>query len=261
MKTRSAHLRTSVRGTLLASALLLAGCPFALSDDFEITEETADAGSDAAANARVDSGTPARSGAGGTGGVSRNNIGGSGGGGAGAPPAPARDAGSPPAPARDAGPPPAPPRDAAAPNPLACGVKPLAPGGPCPAACTGGCLLGLCTIRCADDEACAEKKLDCPAGFACKVDCVAEGACEKAKVRCPEQYGCDVSCAAAGSCKGLQLECASGACDIVCGPNDNCEGAAVACGSGACRASCLLGGKAPKLQCKNACACTRCPND
>jgi hypothetical protein len=241
MKIGPGYLRTALRSSTLASALALTGCPFVLSDDFEIAEDQ-DGGqtpADAAGtggSSDASRPTPPRSGTGGAGGQRR-------------------DAG----PAGSGGTPAAANPDSGAPDAPVCGAKPMAPGGPCPAACTGGCLLGLCTITCLGEESCAKERLLCPAGFACKVDCLSPGACKETKVHCPERYGCDVSCATPGACKDLDVACRSGSCDVLCGPDSACEGSKVACGTGACRAACPLGGKVPKTECKEACLCSRCP--
>ncbi|HEY6559661.1 MAG TPA: hypothetical protein VI072_20405, partial [Polyangiaceae bacterium] len=70
MKIGPGYLRTALRSSALASALAVAGCPFVLSDDFEIVDEQ-DGGQTAAAGAgSSDASPPAppHAGAGGAGG-------------------------------------------------------------------------------------------------------------------------------------------------------------------------------------------------
>ena len=135
-----------------------------------------------------------------------------------------------------------------------CGSTPAAPGGACPAACTGGCLAGTCIIAC-NSVSCANQALTCPPGFACTVQCGASSACDGATITCPDKYACDVVCS--GSCRAAVIDCGSGSCDLACGGGAKCKDAVMNCGDNSCHATCQAGQK-PAVSCNGTCDCAPC---
>ncbi len=140
-----------------------------------------------------------------------------------------------------------------------CGFEPVPPGGMCPAACTGGCAAGTCTIDCSVTN--CNAAVTCPAGFACNIVCNGNSQCQNGVFACPANYGCNVSCAGNQGCRDLTVNCsATGACDLLCGSEANvCSGADLVCAANDCVATCN-GSSKPTVMCSGgACACTPCP--
>jgi hypothetical protein len=114
-------------------------------------------------------------------------------------------------------------------------APPEPPGGECPEACTGGCSDdGTCTISCEEAQACEERPIRCPAGWACHVICTGVDACDGSSVQCPEIYACTVSCDGADACGDLPVQCGDGPCSLECESDVACDGATVDCGASAC---------------------------
>jgi len=136
-----------------------------------------------------------------------------------------------------------------------CGQKPQAPGGSCPAACTGGCAGDVCQVDCNGPSSCENDTVTCPEGWACEVQCGGASSCNGVAVECPSRYACEVLCT--GDCDGLQLQCDTGACELFCGGGNRCKDAAVNCGGNECEATCQ-GGVTPSVACGAACSCNPC---
>lgn len=85
----------------------------------------------------------------------------------------------------------------------------------CPAACTGGCDQGRCTIDCTSFAACTSATLECPAGLACRLDCNGPQACTQARVVCADGP-CDVECSGASACSQMRVDCGDEACRVTC---------------------------------------------
>lgn len=91
-----------------------------------------------------------------------------------------------------------------------------APPAECPAACTGGCAAGVCTIDCSGSKCTSGgpppgPTVACPSGMACRIDCSA-GGCIGAQLVCPDVGACDIACAGAWACQDASVTCGAGAC-------------------------------------------------
>jgi hypothetical protein len=141
----------------------------------------------------------------------------------------------------------------------ACGLRPASPGVSCPAACTGGCASGVCTIACNGSQ-CQSATVNCPAGWACNVQCTVPNACRNATINCPPIYACDVTCANGHACEDGRINCsANGYCDVTCGPEHyDCHHLIMQCGSNTCDANCVGSVLDPQRQCNGSCSCTGC---
>lgn len=127
----------------------------------------------------------------------------------------------------------------------------------CPAACTGGCADGVCTIVCSGSS-CKDGVITCPEDLACLVRCEGADACDTSEITCPAEYACTVTCLkGVDTCGDVTLQCGAGPCAIQCGLEGTCTGSAVNCGAGPCRATCE-GKAALTVNCNGACECTRC---
>ena len=153
----------------------------------------------------------------------------------------------------------------------ACGAALAAPGGVCPAECTGGCNLGTntCNIDCSkNDSQCLGATLTCPAGWNCRVACTQKASCKSATVVCPSNYACNVDCGGGGeseSCALAVVLCKNGNCNLACKGAVNrtaCKGATMSCGGNACTATCDFTYFDPagfaSLTKNDACSCTNC---
>lgn len=140
-----------------------------------------------------------------------------------------------------------------------CGLEPQPPGGSCPAACTGGCSAGTCTINCNASSACMGSVINCPAGWACSVSCGGSDGCHSATINCPDSYACAATCSAQAACRDLTMNCsANGTCSVTCSAdNQVCRDADVNCGDNSCTATCS-GGFLPTVACGTSCSCTTC---
>jgi len=138
---------------------------------------------------------------------------------------------------------------------FSCGQAPQAPGGTCPATCTGGCIGDVCQIDCNGAQSCKDATVACPEGWACEVQCGSTESCNNLVVDCPLRYTCNVLCS--GDCQGLDLQCDTGTCDLFCGGGASCLGAGITCGGNACQATCQ-GGVKPSVSCGSACTCSPC---
>jgi hypothetical protein len=136
--------------------------------------------------------------------------------------------------------------------------NPVAPGGACPQACTGGCDGNVCTIDCTGAGApCDGADIVCPPEFDCVVLCNGVDACDSGTITCPPDYGCTVTCGGGNDACGDQvITCGDGACSVSC-EADSCQGATVECGLGPCTATCG-GPPQPAVNCGSSCACTGC---
>lgn len=138
---------------------------------------------------------------------------------------------------------------------LCCGDAPVAPGGACPATCTGGCSpANVCVIACGDD-ACIDSTISCPAGFACTLHCTGNKSCRGATLECPSTYPCQVDCADENqNCTNFTINCADGVCDLLC-PAGACGASTLLnCGTNRCQAECL-GNSKPTMSCGSSCDC------
>ena len=118
---------------------------------------------------------------------------------------------------------------------LTCNIT-LPRRGPCPLACTGGCMGPTCIIRCAGVNACDAKTIACPKDRSCRVDCIGDGACKDAKISCGDGLLCETRCQGAGACKDAEITCGKGLCQV-------------ACWAG--------GGKLKAMSCGSACGCLK----
>jgi hypothetical protein len=126
----------------------------------------------------------------------------------------------------------------------------------CPAACTGGCQDGVCTIDCTT-EICPTP-VTCPDGYACVVECEGVDACDTTDIQCPAEHACRVECiAGVDACGDVALHCGAASCTMECG-EATCIGAALLCGAGPCTATCSAETR-PSLECGPSCECTPCP--
>jgi len=126
----------------------------------------------------------------------------------------------------------------------------------CPAACTGGCDGGTCTIDCT--SAVCPSPITCPEDYACRIQCEGTDACDTTDIMCPADETCTVECiAGVDACGDVALHCGAGSCTMECG-EATCIGAVMLCGSNPCTATCSAG-TAPELQCGPSCECTPCP--
>lgn len=138
-----------------------------------------------------------------------------------------------------------------------CATMPDAPGGGCPAECTGGCQGNICTIDCSGNGApCDGSNIVCPTNFDCVVVCNGIDACDSGTIACPPDHSCTVICGGGNDACGDQvITCGAGSCRVDCAA-DACQGANVMCGGGPCSAAC--GMPAPTVTCGAACACAGC---
>lgn len=152
--------------------------------------------------------------------------------------------------------------------------------GPCPEACTDGCIGHVCRISCDWEWACSDTTLSCPDGWPCEVFCGHAGetcqgltvvggargsvelscaggdACSGAVVDCPDGGPCTVACSGDRACGGLALGCSDlGDCSLSCTGSIACDGGAtMSCGADACQASCA-GSYTPDVLCGSSCSC------
>jgi hypothetical protein len=153
----------------------------------------------------------------------------------------------------------------------ACGATLVAPGGVCPAECTGGCNAATktCSIDCsANDSQCLGAAVTCPEGWNCRVACSKKASCKLATITCPSDYSCSVECGGGSeseSCASATVLCANGNCNLACKGATNrkaCKGAVVNCGGNACKTTCdaIYSDPAgfPTMTKNDACGCTNC---
>ena len=136
----------------------------------------------------------------------------------------------------------------------------VAPGGPCPVECTGGCVDSVCLIDCEGTSACANAILQCPEAFSCEVGCSKNSACANVLVQCSELYDCSVSCDGVNACANMDIRCGAGVCHLECGGSVSsvCANAEVLCSSNACTATCVDKVNVPRLDCGSSCSCVPC---
>lgn len=109
-----------------------------------------------------------------------------------------------------------------------CGVAGAAPGGACPAQCTG-CSGNVCAIDCTGDintDPCADMTIDCPDGWVCEITC--DDACNRSTFHCSQDDICSLNCTGLYACEGTQLECGIQQCRAMC---DLFTNPSVDCGS------------------------------
>jgi hypothetical protein len=139
-----------------------------------------------------------------------------------------------------------------------CGDPIAAPGGSCPAECTGGCNGSVCAILCDGNEECQGVNIVCPAGFDCSVLCSGYHGCRDSALDCPPDHDCEVICTGPHhACERLQITCSNGPCALDCqGGESHCKDTTVECGTNSCQATC--DGVAATLNCNASCSCTGC---
>jgi hypothetical protein len=136
----------------------------------------------------------------------------------------------------------------------------LGPADACPEACDA-CVDGRCEIHCESEQACKDREIDCPAGYACVIECSAKQACEKTKIECAAGELCSLRCAGEQACKEAELSCGGAHCELQCLEGVGaCEKTRLRCGGGACRAICGEGQRKPTIEhcpdsCSTGCGC------
>ncbi|HLV19815.1 MAG TPA: hypothetical protein VKZ49_03000 [Polyangiaceae bacterium] len=194
-------MRRSVQSlaACMAAALLVAGCPLAVSDEYQVTAaDNPEAGTIAtpeqAAPGGKDPSPPNRSDA-----------------------APGK-----PAPEPDA---------TKAPPDRGADRKQAA----CESVCSAGCSGDVCSIDCSAQEHCERAKLDCPPGRRCTIVC-GTGSCKEATIRCPDSE-CDIQCSGDKACAEAHIRCGEKPCTVTCVGDDACEDATLDCDPGSCTTS------------------------
>jgi hypothetical protein len=135
---------------------------------------------------------------------------------------------------------------------------PPPPATPCPAACTGGCERGVCTIDCTGESRCDGRDLVCPPDRPCRVICDGVDACDTGSLRCPPGHACTLECRGGNdACGDFTLLCGDGSCAIDCA-FDACSGATVECGGGPCSATCEAFPQPDLAGCDGSCGCAPC---
>jgi hypothetical protein len=125
----------------------------------------------------------------------------------------------------------------------------------CPEACDS-CIDGTCELRCDGEQACKERVVDCPEGYACVIECSGKQACEKLHLECADGTLCSLRCAGEQACKDAVIDCGSSHCEVLCIEGmDACEKTQLQCGTGACGAVCGMGQRKPDIQdCMSSCS-------